>query len=311
MENHYVLALPEVIPPIVVAQYPMIASLVESQGLAATPFLERAISYLPTTTRQPTVILCLHLEATEQEHKIPDHDPSATTTTTIETPVVHIDIIVDRKVPLIGCIILLTGFFSLASFGAAWNLQQGGVTPTRKTVWRQMATSLYLLPMVMKSLYYDGFHNFDIVLLPVAAVTHTFRTTSFVTALQMTSLANAFVLSNRIVSDFAGRFVLVLPVLPAEGMGALTGFPGAAVCADDAARSLTTGITDATNQRGQYYAMLGNRMALSCSFATAGYLIIAKKLRPKMDLFVIMFCIMSLGCFAIVITMAAKRTYYL
>lgn len=271
MENHYVLALPEI------QVEDSLMTEVTMGSHHAAPILERALSYLPTTTRLPTDIQAVHLEATEH---IPDKTDPAT---------VHLDIVVDRKVPIIGYVILFTGLFALASVGAALDLQEGP-TPSMKTVWRQTATSFALLPMVLKSLYYDGFPKLkmtDFALLPAAAAMYTYMTLAFVLALDLTTLANAFVLSNMTsLVIIAGRAMLGLPVLRSEGIGAITGFVGAAVCADDAAHSESVVPGN---------ALLGNLVALSASFGTAGYLIIAKSLRQKMDLFMFMFCIMSTG----------------
>jgi hypothetical protein len=104
----------------------------------------------------------------------------------------------------------------------------------------------------------------------------------------------------------AGRFVLGLPVLPLEGSGALTGFTGAAVCAQDAARTMAAGGEGgvaSTSSDNHNLAMWGNFIALSASFGTAAYLLIAKKLRPKMDLFVFMFSIMTCGSIFLLIFM--------
>ena len=104
----------------------------------------------------------------------------------------------------------------------------------------------------------------------------------------------------------AGRFVLGLPVLPLEGSGALTGFTGAAICAQDAARTMAAGGEGgvaSTSSDNQNLAMWGNFIALSASFGTAAYLLIAKKLRPKMDLFVFMFSIMACGSIFLLIFM--------
>ena len=131
MENHYVLALPEI------QVEDSLMTEVSMGSDAAAPILERALSLLPTTTRLPTDIQTVHLEATEH---IPDKEDPTT---------VHLDIVVDRKVPIIGYVILFSGLFALASVGAALDLQQGP-TPSMKTVWRQIATSIVLIPMVLK-----------------------------------------------------------------------------------------------------------------------------------------------------------------
>jgi drug/metabolite transporter (DMT)-like permease len=297
MEHHFVLALPEIL----VEESVQTATSALS-GEEAFAIMERAMSLLPDT-RLPTDIENVHLEATE--HIPTKADPSQ----------VHIDVVINRRVPIVGYVILFSGLFALASVGAALDLQEGGVTPTMKTQWRQLATSLVLLPFVIKSLWQDGKPHLTIsqwTLLPIAAAAYAYMTLAFVIALEMTTLANAFVLSNMtsLVIIF-GRFVLGMPVLPLEGGGAITGFLGAGVCAQDAARTMANGgegsvsvSTDGANS--SELAMWGNVVALSSSFGTAAYLLIAKKLRPKMDLFVFMFMIMAFGAFFLLVFMIAS-----
>ena len=137
-------------------------------------------------------------------------------------------------------------------------------------------------------------------------------TLAFVIALEMATLANAFVLSymTSLVIIF-GRFVLRMPVLPLEGGGAITGFFGAGICAQDAAETMADGgegsvAVSADGVNPADLAMWGNVVALSASFGTAAYLLIAKKLRPKMDLFVFMFMIMACGSVFLLIFMVAS-----
>ena len=147
----------------------------------------------------------------------------------------------------------------------------------------------------------------------MAAAAYAYMTLAFVIALEMTTLANAFVLSNMtsLVIIF-GRFLLRMPVLPLEGGGAITGFFGAGICAQDAAKTMANGGEGdnvAVNVDGVSpadLAMWGNVVALSASFGTAAYLLIAKELRPKMDLFVFMFMIMACGSVFLLIFMVAS-----
>mmetsp|Transcript_21668 Transcript_21668/g.38098 ORF Transcript_21668/g.38098 Transcript_21668/m.38098 type:complete len:744 (+) Transcript_21668:70-2301(+) len=297
LEHHFVLALPE----IQVEESVQTATSGLSGDDGSYVFMERALSLLPTTTRLPTDIENVHLEATE--HIPTKADPSH----------VHLDVVVERRVPVIGYVILFGGLFALSSVGAALDLQEGGVTATMKTLWRQVATSLVLLPLVVKSFIQDGKPNLsfhDLSLLPVSAAAYTYMTLAFVIALEMTTMANAFVLSNMTsLVIIAGRFVLGMPVLPMEGTGAVTGFFGAAVCAQDAARTMANesgGDVSTAHNSSSDLAMWGNVVALSASFGTAAYLLIAKKLRPKMDLFVFMFAIMACGSIFLFLFMLAS-----
>lgn len=109
---------------------------------------------------------------------------------------IHLDLVVDRKVPLVGYIILVTGLFALSSVGVAFDLQQGGVTPEMKAFWRFTSTALLFLMLAAKSLNREELGKFTWkefwVWMPFAGVNYGFMCTAFVVALEMTSLVNAF-----------------------------------------------------------------------------------------------------------------------
>ena len=103
---------------------------------------------------------------------------------------------------------------------------------------------------------------------------------------------------------------LRLPVLPAEGFGAAVGFSGAALCAQDDASNYESTERDSVIMADS--SMSGNLIAFSASFGTACYLIVAKDLRPKMDLFVFIFCVMLLSsCFMLVSIIVAGEEFSL
>ena len=131
----------------------------------------------------------------------------------------------------------------------------------------------------------------------MTSVAYTYMTLAFVISLEMTSLANAFVLSNMTsLVIITGRAVLGLPILPLEGIGAVTGFIGAAICAQAQGATLEGGRRLVELD----LAFWGNMIAFSASFGTAGYLMVAKSLRPKMDLFVFMSIVMGFGAILLV-----------
>ncbi|CAJ1969370.1 unnamed protein product [Cylindrotheca closterium] len=223
-----------------------------------------------------------------------------------EEQIAHLDLIVERKVPLIGYVILVVGLFALASVGAALDLQEGNITPTMKTYWRLQSTAICIFPIAVlsmaqtpkekleeqwssltkKDLYFD---------LPLCAASYAWLSAGFVVALEMTSLANAFVLSNlaSLVIIF-GKLFLGIKIMFLEGIGASVGLTGALVCA----LAPTAVAVEATGRMlgttaGQ--ENLGNGIAFLCSLGLAAYLILAKKLRYKMDLFLFMFMVFSLS----------------
>lgn len=214
---------------------------------------------------------------------------------------VHLDVVVDRKVPVIGYVILLAGLLALSSIGAALDLQQGGVTPEMKIFWRLNSTSILFFVLAAKKINREEFAKFSwqelFIELPFAAANYAAMNTTFAVSLEMTSLVNAFILSNMAsLLMILAKFGLGIPVLLFEGLGALIGFAGALICA------AAGGSEDETSDGGDYRRLqnenleiLGNAIAFSASFTTAIYLTVAKRLRPKVDLVLFMFLIFTLA----------------
>ncbi|KAL3796961.1 hypothetical protein HJC23_000714 [Cyclotella cryptica] len=205
---------------------------------------------------------------------------------------IHLDVVVDRKVPPIGYIILVTGLFALSSVGVAFDLQQGGVTPEMKAFWRFTSTALLFSVLASKSLNKEELGKFTWkefwVWMPFAGVNYGFMCTAFVVALEMTSLVNAFILSNLASLIIIGsKFAMGLPVLFWEGVGAAIGMAGALLCA-----SAGYDAKEADNFDSKI-AMLGNILAFLASVSTALYLSVAKTLRARVDLFVFMLLIFT------------------
>lgn len=234
-----------------------------------------------------------------------------------EDQIAQLDLIVERKVPLVGYVILIFGLFALASVGAALDLQEGTVSPTMKSYWRLQSTSICLFPLAVVSMAQTPKEKLEeqwssltrrelFLLLPLCAASYAVLTGAFVIALEMTSLANAFILSNlaSIVIIFS-NFVIGIKILPLEGTGAFIGLSGALVCAlaPHAVAVEATGRMLSTLAAGQ--EQIGDAIAFLASLGTALYLTLAKKLRYKMDLFVFMFLLFTLAsvfmlCFMIV-----------
>lgn len=220
---------------------------------------------------------------------------------------VRIDVVVDRQVPLVGYVILVSGLVALSSVGAALDLQKG-VTAEMKILWRLSSTSLFFLWLCAKKLNKAEFGKFTwwnmLVDIPIAASNYAILNTTFAMALEMTSLVNAFILSNMASLLMIGaKLCLGHPVLFFEGLGALIGFAGALICAaagggaDDVHedhRVLQNDTSDIEDEIdvGQR-AMIGNVLAFTASIAVAIYLTVAKSLRPKVDLVLFMFLIFT------------------
>ena len=276
--GNYILALPEM------EQDQLDEDDISAVSSVVFPMLEKAISFFPT--HLPTDIKEVQLEATEVEvDKL--------------TTEIQLDLVVKRQVPFIGYAILIAGFFALSSVGVALKLQGDGVTPTLKTFWRVSATALGLLPLAIYSIRTEGLPKLSRsqwIMFPLAAIAYGEMTTAFVVALSMTSLANAFILSNLTsLVLIAGKLVMGVPIVVTEVSGALIGFSGAAVCAFDTSKASegdeVIGDAPATYPN----EMIGNLIALSASFGMAAYLSIARDLRANCNLYVFMFVIMLLS----------------
>ncbi|KAL7543009.1 hypothetical protein ACHAXR_012308, partial [Thalassiosira sp. AJA248-18] len=210
---------------------------------------------------------------------------------------VHLDLVVDRQVPVIGYVILVSGLIALSSIGAALDLQQGGVTPEMKILWRLSSTSLLFLWLAAKKLNREEFARFTwkqlCVEMPFAAANYAAMNAGFAVSLEMTSMVNAFILSNMASLLMIGsKFCLGIPVLFFEGLGALIGFAGALICA------AAGGGDDNMNEdhrllQNASLEMTGNVLAFSASITTAVYLTVAKRLRPQVDLVLFMFLIFT------------------
>jgi drug/metabolite transporter (DMT)-like permease len=221
---------------------------------------------------------------------------------------IRLDLIVKRQVPLIGYVILITGLWALSSVGVALNWQGHAVSPLLKTYWRLVATALVLLPMAWHSTRASGMPLQQLtsasqwMLLIVCAACYAFMTAAFVLALDLTTVVNAFVLSDLApLFLILGRWVIGLPVLYTEGLGAAIGFLGGTVCALDQSSSssmdlkMTGEIVSTSSPQTHPHALTGDLLAFLASAATVIYLLIAKKLRPHIDLFMFMFLLMSIA----------------
>eukprot|EP00986_Skeletonema_menzelii_P021373 scaffold34322_cov160-Skeletonema_menzelii.AAC.3 len=203
---------------------------------------------------------------------------------------VHLDLVVDRKVPLVGYVILVSGLFALASIGAALDLQHGQVTPEMKIFWRLTSTSILFFFPAVKSGKIDlsGLSSFEMfIVLPFAAMNYAIMNTSFAASLEFTSLVNAMILSNLAsLIIILSKLVLGARVAALEGMGTAVGLIGASICAMAPAE-----VSDDENNDVGSRAMIGNLLALLSSIGVSVYLTAAKNLRPKIDLFLFMFLI--------------------
>ncbi|KAL7446174.1 hypothetical protein ACHAXM_010040 [Skeletonema potamos] len=207
---------------------------------------------------------------------------------------VHLDLVVDREVPLVGYVILVSSLFALSSIGAALDLQHGTVTPAMKIFWRLNSTSILFLWPAMKSgkIDFSGLSWFEMfVVLPFAAMNYAIVNTAFAASLELTSLVNAFILSNLAsLIIIMSKLVTGVKVAALEGVGTVVGISGATICAM-APSEVPDDKIDAVGSQ----AMIGNLLAVFSSVAMSIYLMAAKNLRPRIDLFLFMFLIFALA----------------
>ncbi|CAJ1969368.1 unnamed protein product [Cylindrotheca closterium] len=268
--------------------------------------------YLPQIPSLPTDVQDVELVAT---HTIAEHTPSAEEKVDGEEEeeeeeeehIAHLDLIVERKVPLIGYVILVVGLFALASVGAALDLQEGSVTATMKSYWRLQSTAICIFPIAVLSMaqtpkdkleeQWSSLTRRDLYFdLPICAASYSLLTAAFVIALEKTNLANAFVLSNLAsLVIICGKLALGIKVLLLEGTGAFIGLSGAVVCALAPPAVVVEATDRMLSTLTSNEEQIGDGIAFLCSLGTAMYLIKAKKLRYKMDLFVFMFLIFALA----------------
>uniref|UniRef100_A0A7S2YTN1 EamA domain-containing protein n=1 Tax=Entomoneis paludosa TaxID=265537 RepID=A0A7S2YTN1_9STRA len=278
-QNTYVLALPEI-------KGEGLSQAGASHAPADTahfPFLERAMSELPTDVNRV------------QLHATAVHVAADEVLGTDSFDEIKLDLVVERKVPVIGFVILFCSLFSLASIGAALKLQGGGVRPLMKAFWRQTATVICLFPFAARKLTREELSKLSFqdwtFFFPLCCLCSSIVTGAFVIALDMTSLANAFILSNLAsLIIIASKAAIGIPVLVLEGLGACIGVAGAAICAFpinlEGSRSRDSRLlSEAASRR----ALIGDAVAILGSFGMAVYLVIARRLRNKLDLFVFVF----------------------
>lgn len=207
--------------------------------------------------------------------------------------------------PMFAYVLLVAALLALSSLGAALKLQGPGVTPTMKAYWRMVATAVTLIPVALVAIRRDGLprltsQQFREFMLCTAG--YATMTGSFAVSLSMSSMAETFILGNTGgLVIIAKKMVTRQPVLMGEGWGAAIGFLGGIICADDSPEE--GGDTAQALQGEHYHPIKGGLIAFLASCGLAVYLTLAKDLRPNMDLFVFMLCIMTTASFYLLLFM--------
>ena len=169
-------------------------------------------------------------------------------------------------------------------------------TPSYKYHRRLSSTSiLFLIILAAKTnrisrKEFDSFTWKEWLELSFASANYALMNTTFAVSLEMTSLINAFILSNMASLIMIGwKFITGVEVLCFEGIGAVIGVAGALICAAG------SGDSEDTNEDMSSREYFGDILAFSASIGVAIYLTIAKRLRPKIDLVLFMFLVFSLS----------------
>lgn len=206
----------------------------------------------------------------------------------------------DGSVPVVGYAILLSALLALSSLGAALKLQGPGVTPTMKAYWRMVATAVTLIPAAVRALRRDGLPPLkarQVREFALCAAGYSTMTGAFAVSLSMSSTAETFILGNvGGLVIIAWKLISRKPVLTGEGLGAAIGFLGGVVCADDDPSS-----DEALGEH--YHPIKGGIIAFLASCGLSVYLSLAKDLRPHMDLFLFMTCVMTMASFYLLLFM--------
>lgn len=195
-------------------------------------------------------------------------------------------------IPLSAYFLLATAVFSLSSIGPLLDFQTG-VGSTMKVFWRTSATSCVLLPFAIRSIVRDGIpvmNRTEWVMLFLTMACYAAMCIFFVWALEWTAVGNALIFSNsQAMILLVGKLFVGEAVSRMEGSGAVIAFIGAILCSQDSADAAS----GATLRR--YGTLLGDLFAILSAIAGVGYVVLAKTVRPRMDLYFFMFCIMTGG----------------
>ncbi|GLE04206.1 hypothetical protein PINS_up013117 [Pythium insidiosum] len=210
----------------------------------------------------------------------------------------EVTVVVKRKVPLIGYMLLALSLFTLSSVGVALDVEKG-VAPLLKLFWRQTGTCLVTFILSMYSARHTGLPSMptDVKLRMIAAgLAYSFYLASYVLSLAYTSVGHATLFNNAhsllivLAKLFTGQ-----PVALMEGAGAAVGLIGGAVTTMDTTKAEGDDIVSAT--------AFGDLVALAGAIGGAAYFMIAKTLRPKMELVTFMSCLTGISATCLLIVM--------
>ena len=210
--------------------------------------------------------------------------------------------------PLSAYLVLMSAVVALSSIGPFLDLQKG-VDPSMKIFWRMTGTAMFLSPMAIRELIYDGLPHLSYTqwcTFVLASASYSVMCVAFVTALDYTSVGNAVILSNsQSLLLLGGKFLVGAPLVFLEGAGALIAFTGAILCSRD--HSSTAAQASPEDTSAGLSTLYGDGLALVSAIGGVFYLVFGKSLRSSMSVYVFMFLIMVLGSTLILVFMMCTQ----
>uniref|UniRef100_A0AAV1TAQ7 MobA-like NTP transferase domain-containing protein n=1 Tax=Peronospora matthiolae TaxID=2874970 RepID=A0AAV1TAQ7_9STRA len=216
----------------------------------------------------------------------------------------EVTVVVERKAPIIGYLLLLSSLFTISSVGVALDMVDDVVTPVIRIFWRNMATSMVTFPFAVMILCRGsggpGGQHWKALVPPiiVAGMAYAFFLGSFVAALSITSVGHATLFNN------AHSTLLVFwklaqrkPVAQFEALGAAIGVVGGGITAMDTTRGGPNIVSPTA---------VGDLVALAGAAGGALYFTLAKKVRPHMHLLVFLCGLTATSAMTLLVYMLAS-----
>ncbi|KAK1941699.1 Bifunctional IPC transferase and DIPP synthase [Phytophthora citrophthora] len=196
----------------------------------------------------------------------------------------EVTVVVKRKAPIIGYLLLVSSLFTISSVGVALDEVDDVVTPEIRIFWRNMATAMATFPFALTILLRgrDEPHGPSwkelVPYVLIAGVAYAYFVGSYCVALSMTSVGHATLFNNaHSVLIVFWKIAQRQPVAAFEALGAAIGVVGGGVTSMDT----TSGGPDIVSATAG-----GDLMALTGAAGGAIYFTLAKKVRPHMHLLV-------------------------
>ncbi|KDO30327.1 hypothetical protein SPRG_05038 [Saprolegnia parasitica CBS 223.65] len=219
------------------------------------------------------------------------HLPTNITHVSVETVydsgsdhLMHVQLVVEKRVPFVGYALLIAALLTISSLGAALDLQ-AGVDPFVKLFWRTTASILGFLPFAFYSVHAYGWPRWTpslLLLFLFSCVSYALFLMTFLWSLNHTSIGHAYIFNNcHSLLIVLGKVLLGKPVLAFEALGSALGIVGGVVTTlDHSSVDVASGAVPPSWQ--------GDVVALVGAVGGVFYLLTAKKLRADIDVFLYM-----------------------